>query len=698
MKLEFTLLRTRVARRMLLLFLVCAVVPILTLAGITYPVVMGSLETGAREQLRDDGKGAGMLVLAELQQLSGMLRWSPSGASSVGAGDGASPFIGIATEYADGRITMERGQLGRLPFLDSAQAARLAAGRSVLIPGRTAEAPGGTYLVVRGGAGTGSYPRVWSYFTVAGAIDGLDLVRRGIGLCIEDRHGPLACNEAHDSAGTGTQLTENWTIFLKSEFGALAWKVTVSQRKSDALIPLAEFRRSFLLGLLIAIVLVFVLSHIQIRRRMTPLADLEAGTRRLSNGDFSSRIVIESDDEFRSLGTAFNQMATDLQRQFNTLSALQGIDHAGLQDHSAGAIAAAGLSGAPELLGAEVVALAMASPGETGAWRLDVATHHAPSVRVANVELSTEDRANLAKAGDHMVFAEGEMWPGYCGSLTNRACQWLSIFPILGQEGPVGALIACFEGAPAEDKYPLTTGRQLADHLALGLSNVSLLEELDSLSLGALTALARTIDASSHWTGGHSERVTQYAIEIAKGFNFTVAELTRLRQGGLLHDIGKIGVPSAILDKPGPLTESELAVMRSHPEVGARIVESVRAFRQLVPLVLHHHELLDGSGYPAGLRGAEIPNLVRVLTVADVFDALTSDRPYREGLSAESALAILVEGVSTKFDARAVAGLGEMVAAGWMPAATATKGQGGGELSPQEARLLRGINLTEQAA
>ena len=699
MKLEITLLRTRVARRMLLLFLVCAVVPILTLAAITYPVVMGNLETGAREQLRDDSKGAGMLIIARLEQLAGTLRWNSTPTAPADGDNGESPFLGIATEHADGRITAERGQLGPLPSLDSVQRARLAAGKAVLIPARTAGAPDGTYLVVRGVANTGPYPRVWGYFTLTGAIDGMDLMRHGINFCVEDRQGPLACSNGEDSlAGAGAGLAEKWTIFLKNEFGALAWQITASQPRADAFTSLAEFRRSFLLGLLIAIVLVFVLSHIQIRRRMTPLADLEEGTRRLSNGDFSSRVLIESDDEFRSLGTAFNQMATDLQRQFITLSALNGIDHAALQDHSAGAIAAAALQGAPELLGADLVALATAPSGGAGDWRLDVATHREPSVRVANVELSEGDVAALASAGDHMEVAEGETWPVYCGSLGQLGCQRLLIFPICGQEGPIGALIACLPADTRHHQHLLTTGRQLADQLALGLSNVSLLEELDSLSLGALTALARTIDASSHWTAGHSERVTQYALEIATGFDFSAQELSRLRQGGLLHDIGKIGVPPAILDKPGPLTEAELAVMQSHPEVGARIVESVRAFRYLVPLVLSHHELLDGSGYPAGLRGDEIPDLVRVLTVADVFDALTSDRPYRIGLSAESALEILVEGVGKKFDARAVAGLSAMVAAGWSPSATATRGRGEGRLSPQEERLLRGSSFAEQAA
>lgn len=255
-------------------------------------IVVHRLEAGAREQLRNDGKGAGILILARLKQLTGSLRWGAAADSTADLGEGANPFVAIATEHADGRVTVDHGQAGSLPVLDSAQIARLALGRSLLLASPTAAAHGGFYLVVRGAAATGSYPRMWGYLTEAGAITGLELVRRGIDLCLEDRRGPLACNGARDSlTGAGSPLTEHWTLFLKNEFGASAWALTASQPRSDALAPLAEFRRSLLLGLLIAIVLVFMLSHIQIRRCMTPLADLEAGTRRLSNGDFSSRVA-----------------------------------------------------------------------------------------------------------------------------------------------------------------------------------------------------------------------------------------------------------------------------------------------------------------------------------------------------------------------------------------------------------------------
>jgi HD-GYP domain-containing protein (c-di-GMP phosphodiesterase class II) len=127
-------------------------------------------------------------------------------------------------------------------------------------------------------------------------------------------------------------------------------------------------------------------------------------------------------------------------------------------------------------------------------------------------------------------------------------------------------------------------------------------------------------------------------------------DLDRLHRGGLLHDVGKIGVPPDVLNKAGSLTPDELDVVRAHPALGARILSPIQAYADLLPLVLSHHELLDGSGYPNHLRGEEIPLLVRVLTVADVFDALVSERPYRGAWHARKALAYIAGGAGHTFD------------------------------------------------
>jgi HD-GYP domain-containing protein (c-di-GMP phosphodiesterase class II) len=174
--------------------------------------------------------------------------------------------------------------------------------------------------------------------------------------------------------------------------------------------------------------------------------------------------------------------------------------------------------------------------------------------------------------------------------------------------------------------------------------------ELEALHLGTLNALARAIDAKSSWTAGHSERVTELAVRIGQELNLPAARLSCLRRGGLLHDIGKLAIPGAVLDKLGPLTSDELALMQEHPMRGVRILEPIAPFADLLPIVGQHHERFDGSGYPLGLRGEEIDLSARVLAVADAFDAMTSNRPYRCGLAVDAAASVIRDEAGRQFD------------------------------------------------
>jgi putative nucleotidyltransferase with HDIG domain len=175
-------------------------------------------------------------------------------------------------------------------------------------------------------------------------------------------------------------------------------------------------------------------------------------------------------------------------------------------------------------------------------------------------------------------------------------------------------------------------------------------QELKAFSLGAATALARTIDAKSPWTAGHSERVTALALEIARMLALPADEMVVLHRGGLLHDIGKLATPAEILDKPGRLTPEERARIEQHPRDGVRILEPIADFAPLLPIVLEHHERIDGRGYPDGKSGDDIHRLARVLAVADVYDALVSDRPYRPGLPVAAAVDLVRAGAGTQFD------------------------------------------------
>jgi putative two-component system response regulator len=164
------------------------------------------------------------------------------------------------------------------------------------------------------------------------------------------------------------------------------------------------------------------------------------------------------------------------------------------------------------------------------------------------------------------------------------------------------------------------------------LRTKQLVDELDSAQ-SVLFALARTLEAKSRYTQGHSERVTDHALALADRVGLSAEDRETLRRGSLLHDIGKISTPDSILDKPARLTIEEYAIVKQHPAEGVRIVESLRSIKDVIPFIRWHHERMDGSGYPDGLFGGSIPLAVRVLAVADVFDALATVRPYRPALT-----------------------------------------------------------------
>jgi HD-GYP domain-containing protein (c-di-GMP phosphodiesterase class II) len=207
-------------------------------------------------------------------------------------------------------------------------------------------------------------------------------------------------------------------------------------------------------------------------------------------------------------------------------------------------------------------------------------------------------------------------------------------------------------GSFSEDDIALFEA--LAGQAATVLQLARLYDDTQKLFEGVVNVVAGAIDAKDPYTQGHSQRVSDYSVAIAEELGLTREEIYHIRLGGILHDVGKIGVPDAILKKPDRLTDDEMDEMRQHPTKGYEIMrkEELRwLLREELPALLEHHERLDGRGYPRGLAGKETISLIgRIVAVADVFDALTSDRPYRAGMPAEDALAILRRGAMKEFD------------------------------------------------
>jgi putative two-component system response regulator len=170
-------------------------------------------------------------------------------------------------------------------------------------------------------------------------------------------------------------------------------------------------------------------------------------------------------------------------------------------------------------------------------------------------------------------------------------------------------------------------------------------DELDNAET-VLFSLALTIEAKDPYTEGHCDRLSKYSVAMAKKLGLPQDLRVALRRGGLVHDIGKLAVPEHILLKPGPLTPEERKIMEQHTIAGERICAPLRSFRHVLPIIRHHHEKWDGSGYPDGLKGEQIPLTARILQITDIYDALSTDRPYRKALPAEKALAIMREEVN----------------------------------------------------
>jgi HD-GYP domain-containing protein (c-di-GMP phosphodiesterase class II) len=238
--------------------------------------------------------------------------------------------------------------------------------------------------------------------------------------------------------------------------------------------------------------------------------------------------------------------------------------------------------------------------------------------------------------------------PAYA-CLSGKAGQIVAV-PIQRQEKVLGVLF-CLDKLEADfttqDSKLLTS---IANETAIYLENSSLFSDARGMMMGLLHALTSAVDAKDTYTCGHSQRVALFGREIAVRAGLPEAQVERVYMAGLLHDVGKIGVPEEVLRKPGKLTDEEFTLMKQHVEIGARILKDVRQIVDLIPGVLYHHERYDGKGYPHNLAGQDIPMVARILCVADCFDAMTSNRTYRKALPIEVALMEIRRCAGTQFD------------------------------------------------
>ena len=223
--------------------------------------------------------------------------------------------------------------------------------------------------------------------------------------------------------------------------------------------------------------------------------------------------------------------------------------------------------------------------------------------------------------------------------------------PLARDRRPLGVLLAIDKNDALEfNSVDLKLLNNLGNQCSIFLENAALYSDMQDLFMGVLHALTRSIDAKDAYTRGHSQRVAELSRALARRIGLPDEQCERIYLSGLLHDIGKIGVPESVLTKPGRLTEEEFTAIRKHPSIGAQILGTIRQLQDVIPGVLAHHERWDGHGYPHLLAGADVPLMGRVICIADSFDAMSSTRTYRPPLPLETVLREIVRCAGSQFD------------------------------------------------
>lgn len=680
-------LRTRVGRRFLITNLLAALLPLTVIAVVPYRYVRAELHDMAEARVSRLTKSLAFSTLSALTTAShdaeGDLR---RGGAMVGP---ASASTAIVMRDATEGVPLEIHDRTRVRALSSAEREHLRSGRSLLVV--TEDGDDARVLVARallpwGGA---RMPTAWTRVSptqlwggIEEAIGGEEasycvfevrslmrihcspeLTTEGVALA----RSRAAVNDLGDRSATleGDHFIATRDVFLRHEFGAREWRAIVLQPTAISYATLDGFVHVFRLLVIGVLILIFLLSHYQLRRTTEPLARLQEGTQRLQAGDFGTPVVVGTTDEFSDVAQSFNAMAHTLDRQIVLLRDLDAIDESALRTRNTRHVVEEALQRFCKVPGCTRVAVAVATgtrPLTLDVTSLDLA---APIARTVRLSPSDDEVAELLAHPRQLHGATGGVPRSYLsGWPASSAERETLLLPLLHDADLLGVIAIGSPVALAPHHVAIADARRMADRVALALAHVQLVDRLDALSAGTITAFARAIDANSPWTAGHSERVTRVAVGIGRQMQLSAAELDTLQRGALLHDIGKIAVPASILDKVGPLTDDEWVVMQRHPVVGCEILAPIQAQADTLPLVRWHHERMDGTGYPDRLAGDAIPPLVRVLAVADVFDALSSQRPYRAGLTLPAACEIIKKSAGSHLDPRVVLAFLDLVRAG----------------------------------
>ena len=617
MKLELTVFNSRLARRIFATFIACAMIPVIILAALSLYQVSDQLKAQAYQRLRRAAKSHGLSIYEHLMFCDDELKLVDLRASADIARQ-QEKFSAIGRQYTDGRYESVMGDPIPAIGLSPQEQAHLDSGESLLVitesksPGITiiryvdagSGSPGLLMGTVRGeylwGLEKGNSLPPLSEFAVVTAT-GLPLYRSSAWPIRPDRLNRHA-SEKHIREPTADNgwFVANWSLFLKPKFGTDSWFLVVVQPEDDVLAPLARFKFIFLLVVFLALLLVVVLGLFNLRRSLDPIDALKNGARRIAEKDFGHRVNVSSRDEFQELAESFNSMSGQLGRQFRFLATRAEIDHATLSGKDFGHIAGLCIVRLIKDFGFRQIGVSRVNVDEPEDALIYAGLRATPDFITSHpFHVAEKHLTRFHRDLPYVVLDDPVERSHYLPADFLSQTGTVILFPVY-VSGRLFALLSVTshpEDTPAEETLALV--RQIANHLAVAWFNVNLILDLRRLTIGSMQALARAVDAKSPWTAGHSTRVMRIALGLGRHMGLSPESIDQLEQAALLHDIGKIGISSRLLDKAGQLTDEDFDTLSTHPVIGAKILAPISAFKAVIPVVRQHHERWDGKGYPA---------------------------------------------------------------------------------------------------
>lgn len=454
----------------------------------------------------------------------------------------------------------------------------------------------------------------------------------------------------------------------------------------------ATTMRLILMWSAVAVLVLIGLGAFVARTVSAPLLDLTKGAQRVAEGDFSSKVIVSGSNELTELGESFNQMTDSLKDRTENLTK-KVLELATLYEMSRALGSTLDLDRLLESVLDSAIRIFNVESGyvilrekdsghlEARAWR---GTESRPDEQAVRSSMSEW----VIRESRPLVFNPQRDEDG--GQRTDSVTGALAALcvPLVSGEGVIGAMTVGSRDPEFrfsnDDVRLLST---IANHATIAIGNIELFSSLQEAYIATVRSLAAAVDAKDAYTRGHSDKVALYSMAMAVEMNLSTEQRIALEMAAYLHDIGKIGVREEILLKPGRLDDDEMGQMRHHPLIGANILKPVAFPWPIAPIVRHHHEHWDGSGYPAGLRGEEIPLLARILAAADAYEAMTSDRPYRRSRTRDEAVAEMRRCAGTQFDPAVVEALLGAIDAD-SAVESAVSEHVGGDMQHDEARAI----------